>query len=92
MVLFKRGALHWETLFRANMDSKNFAALNGYFNTQFIRGPKQNAPGSFHLFLALENNPAITVPSISWKEWCLDRWLGSRIQKKAQLMITGPHN
>lgn len=52
-----------------------------YFNTQYIRGPKQNAPGSFHLFLSHTHESAPTIPKERLLSRLSDRWLGSLPQK-----------
>lgn len=60
-----------------------------FFNTQYVRGPKQNAPGSFHLFLS--RNPLKTprMPILSKREWLVDRWLMSNMQRLLQKIVIG---
>lgn len=68
---------------------RRFAALGfthvpayvNYFNTQFIRGPKYNAPGSFHLVLSLDPSKAPPVPSEGLLRRLHDKWLGSVPQR-----------
>ncbi len=52
-----------------------------YFNTQFIRGPKYNAPGSFHLVLSSDPSNAPAIPHENWLRRLHDLWLGSVPQK-----------
>lgn len=52
-----------------------------YFNTQFVRGPKYNGPGSFHLILSLNPAKAPTVPHEGWLRRVHDLWLGSVPQR-----------
>ena len=60
-----------------------------YFNSQFVRGPKYGAPGSFHLVLSLDPTKAPTVPNLSIKEMLYDKWMGSRIQRSICRWIIG---
>lgn len=64
---------------------------NDYFNTQYIRGPKYRAPGSFHLILSLDPEKAPRIPSqaFGWKSRLFDMWLGSRYQKIVRRWVTG---
>jgi SAM-dependent methyltransferase len=50
----------------------------GYFNGHFVRGPKYNAPGSFHLVLSPSPAMAPAVPRLGRREKILDAWLESR--------------
>ena len=52
-----------------------------YFNTQFIRGPKYNAPGSFHLILSLDPAQAPAIPHEGLLRRLHDVWLGSIPQR-----------
>lgn len=56
-------------------------AYVAYFNTQFIRGPKYNAPGSFHLILSPDPGQAPPIPSEPWLRRWHDLWLGSVPQR-----------
>ena len=67
--MFKRNGLH------------HTEELARYFNSQFIRGPKQNAEGSFILFLSKEAFSSDRIPKLSLKEWLIDKWLYSAPQK-----------
>lgn len=51
-----------------------------YFNTQFVRGPKYDAPGSFHLVLSPEPTMAPHIPPSRTSERIYDQWLGSKYQ------------
>ena len=60
-----------------------------YFNTQFVRGPKYGAPGSFHLVLS--RNPA-SVPPVPTERLAVryyDAWLGSRWHQWLKLLVVG---
>lgn len=76
----------WLDIFKKN----KLYPLSGYekfFNTQYVRGPKQNAPGSFHVFLSKNPDKAPHPPIIGVKEWLLDRWSMSKGQKLLQKLI-----
>ena len=60
-----------------------------YFNTQFIRGPKFRAPGSFHLVLSPDRNPIPPIPAEGLKERLFDHWHGSLIQRLLKLAVVG---
>ena len=64
---------------------------DGYFNTQYVRGPKYNGPGSFHLILSPDPNKAPTIPlrGLSWSSYLYDRWLGSKYQKLLKKWVVG---
>jgi len=78
----------WLDVFRENK-LYNLAQYESFFNTQYIRGPKQNAPGSFHLFLSKNPSKAPHPPKLSTKEWLVDKWSMSKIQKLLQKLIIG---
>jgi SAM-dependent methyltransferase len=52
-----------------------------YFNTQFIRGPKYNGPGSFHLVLTLDKTRLPAIPHERLLRRLNDLWIGSLPQK-----------
>jgi SAM-dependent methyltransferase len=57
-------------------------AFVGYFNTQWIRGPKFGySDGSFHLVLAQDKKNLPAVPNEGLLRWIYDRWRGSLPQK-----------
>lgn len=60
-----------------------------YFNTQYIRGPKYSAPGSFHLILTNDVANAPKVPQESWPIRLSDMWLGSFPQRILRYAVTG---
>jgi len=64
-------------------------SLIRYFNTQFIRGPKFGAPGSFHLALLATGKSAPITPKLSVKARILDAWHGSKMQRLLQMVILG---
>jgi cyclopropane fatty-acyl-phospholipid synthase-like methyltransferase len=63
--------------------------LENYFNTQYVRGHKQNAPGSFHLVLSPDPSKSPLPPKVNLKEWLLDRWIFSRGQKILKKLLLG---
>jgi hypothetical protein len=60
---------------------QHMEAYVAYFNTQFIRGPKYNAPGSFHLVLSQDSSKAPAIPNESLLRRLHDLWLGSVPQR-----------
>ena len=62
----------------------NHPKMVRYFNTQFVRGPKQAAPGSFHLVLSRhrDGRELPVPPKESWKYRLYERWwVGTKLQK-----------
>jgi 2-polyprenyl-3-methyl-5-hydroxy-6-metoxy-1,4-benzoquinol methylase len=69
-----------------------FQQLEGYveyFNTQFVRGPKFGAPGSFHLVLCAEPTLAPHIPALTRLGRLFDIWNGSTAQKLLRRLIVG---
>jgi len=60
-----------------------------YFSTQFVRGPKYDAPGSFHLVLSPDPSMAPRLPKATLGSMLLDRWLGSRSQRLIRRLLVG---
>ena len=60
-----------------------------YFNTQYVRGPKFGAPGSFHLVLCAPGAPVPAIPRERITTRLLDRWIGSRPQRILRLLVVG---
>jgi len=58
-----------------------------YFNSQYIRGPKQDAPGSFHVFLSVAPNKSPTPPRLTWRARLLDSWYGSPLFRVARRLL-----
>ncbi|HEY4415310.1 MAG TPA: class I SAM-dependent methyltransferase [Verrucomicrobiae bacterium] len=60
-----------------------------YFNTQFLRGPKDTCRPGFHLIAT--NNPTLTpkIPKEPLSHRIFDRWLGSRPQRLLRFAIYG---
>jgi SAM-dependent methyltransferase len=52
-----------------------------YFNTQFVRGPKYNGPGSFHLVLTTDKKRLPAIPRETLLRRLNDLWIGSLPQK-----------
>jgi SAM-dependent methyltransferase len=61
-----------------------------YFNTQFVRGPKYGAPGSFHLVLRRQSSHPPLPPPARAVEYCFDRWHNSAAHRIVKLAIIGP--
>lgn len=61
--------------------------FEGYFNTQYIRGPKQNAEGSFHLILSSSTGKAPAIPKEPITVRLLDRWHMSKTQKLLEKIL-----
>ncbi len=60
-----------------------------YFHTQFVRGQKYGAPGSFHLALSLDPARAPRAPHESWRTRIYDSWLGSPTQVLVRRWVVG---
>ncbi len=52
-----------------------------YFHTQFVRGPKYGAPGSFHLVLTRDRSRLPPIPHESILRRTYDLWIGSLPQR-----------
>ncbi len=67
-----------------------------YFNTQFLRGPKEfwrkpkgvSLPG-FHLIVTNDKNLTPSIPNEPWYVRLYDKWLGSRPQRLLKLLTYG---
>ncbi len=81
----------WLDLFEKN-GLYNIPEYAAYFNTQYIRGPKQNAAGSFHLFLSKNPSKAPSIPKLAKREWLIDKWSMSRAHKILHKLIVGQIN
>lgn len=75
-----RGKAWWIEMFAAQ-GLTHLESYVSYFNTQFVRGPKYNAPGSFHLVVSADPSKAPAVPPESLLRRLHDLWLGSIPQK-----------
>jgi hypothetical protein len=60
-----------------------------FFNTQFVRGPKYGAPGSFHLILTRDVTQIPAVPHERLVVRIYDKWLGSPVQRLLKLFVAG---
>lgn len=61
--------------------------LETYFNGQYIRGPRQGDPESFHLVLARDPAALPAIPTLSPQHRALDVWLGSRPYRLTRLAL-----
>lgn len=57
-----------------------------WFNGQYVRGPRQNAPGSFHVFLSHEGEPP-KPRALTTREKLVDRWIGSPGYNAARRLV-----
>lgn len=80
----------WIDMFRKH-GFTHLPEYDRYFNTQYVRGPKYDAPGSFHLIVSYEppKAPSIPVQGLSWTSYLYDRWLGSDYQKLIKRWLIG---
>lgn len=76
----------WSNVFESN-NLINLGSYSRYFNTQYVRGAKQNAPGSFHMFLSRNPSKAPACVKLKMKEWLMDRWSMSKAQKALSKLI-----
>jgi SAM-dependent methyltransferase len=60
-----------------------------YFNTQFLRGPKDTCRPGFHLIATNEPKLAPKIPKEPLSHRLYDKWLGSRLQKFLRFAIYG---
>jgi cyclopropane fatty-acyl-phospholipid synthase-like methyltransferase len=79
----------WRTMFEKEGFVEH-SSIESFFNCQFIRGKRQNAPHSFHIVLGKTETPAPTPPALLWKDKLLDAWYFSRIHHVANRLICGP--
>jgi len=83
-----RGRTWWIRTF-ASLGFTHHETVIRYFNTQFVRGPKFGAPGSFHLALVNSGSDAPRVPGLSLRTRMIDAWHGSSTQRLLQKAIIG---
>ncbi|HYG23855.1 MAG TPA: methyltransferase domain-containing protein [Verrucomicrobiae bacterium] len=78
----------WIDFFRS-VGLQHDEAYVRYFNTQYIRGPKYFAPGSFHLVVTNDRAKAPSVPHESTLVRLSDVWIGSFPQRVLRYAVTG---
>jgi len=80
----------WIDMF-AKLGLTHVEEFNHYFNTQYVRGPKYEGPGSFHLILSTNPSKAPKIPArgLSVSSRLYDWWLGSRMQKTLRRLVVG---
>jgi|APGre2960657505_1045072.scaffolds.fasta_scaffold02816_3 2-polyprenyl-3-methyl-5-hydroxy-6-metoxy-1,4-benzoquinol methylase len=78
----------WLEKFRS-LGLEHVEAYINYFNTQYVRGPKYTAEGSFHLVLTADKNKVPPVPNESLLIRIFDTWLGSFPQKLLKRGVMG---
>lgn len=62
----------------------------GYFNTQFLRGPKNSRdPSGFHLVLTNDTTRTPPIPQETLVVRLYDKWLGSKLQRFLKLAFFG---
>jgi len=74
--LFKQHALH------------DMPGAENYFNTQYVRGPKQQAPGSFHVCLSPRADATRSFPSLTFRDRILDAWYFSKPHRVIRKLVT----
>lgn len=82
-----QGPAWWAATFRAQqlVPAPEYVA---YFATQFIRGPKHGAAGSFHVTATNDAARAPTIPPARWRSSLLDRfWYGSRPYRQIRHLL-----
>jgi hypothetical protein len=62
--------------------------IKTYFNSQYIRGPKQEGAGSHNVCLSSKQMPALTVPTLGLKDRVLDYWYFSWPHRGLRQLIT----
>lgn len=77
----------WWIDFFSSHGLKHFSEYEKYFNAQYIRGPKQYAPGSFHLILSMEPRERPSIPKTSWKVKLYEKWLGSKPSRVLRKLV-----
>lgn len=60
-----------------------------YFNTQFLRGPKDTCRPGFHLVATNDANLAPKIPAETAVHRLYDRWLGCRVQRILRFALCG---
>lgn len=76
----------WRDMFSENGLVEN-PEIEAYFNTQFIRGIKQNAPYSFHIVLSKVGGRPPKAPTLTAGQRLLDAWYFSRLQKGLKKLV-----
>lgn len=64
--------------------------LQAYFNSQYVRGRKQDAPYSFHVVLARAEGGGPSAPVLAPGERLLDAWYFSRVQRLLRRLVAFP--
>lgn len=75
-----KGKPWWQTRF-AELGLVHHEPYVRYFNTQFVRGKKYGAPGSFHLVLSRHGESGPIIPAESLLRRLNDLWIGSVPQR-----------
>ncbi|NJP07622.1 MAG: class I SAM-dependent methyltransferase [Chloroflexaceae bacterium] len=78
----------WINTFR-QLGFEHIEAYVAYFNTQFVRGPKYDSPGGFHLVLSPDITQAPVIPQQSLSRRFFDWWIGSSPQKLLKRLVIG---
>jgi hypothetical protein len=60
-----------------------------YFNTQFLRGPKDTRRPGFHLALTNDRKLAPAIPHEPLSVRLYDKWLGSTPQRLLRFALVG---
>ena len=78
----------WLATFAA-LGFQHLPAVVEFFNGHFVRGPQQKSPGSFHLVLTTAPDQAPPVPRCGLGQRLMDRWQGSRWQRRLRQLVLG---
>ena len=78
----------WMRLFEEH-HLQNSANIVGWFHGQFVRGPRFYAPGSFHVALTRQGDPAVVPPRQPLKDLLFDLWHFSAPHRVLREIIVG---
>lgn len=79
----------WAALFESSGFDRH-DEINRYFNTQFVRGPRQWAPGSFTIVLSHAGASPPVPPALTAKNKILDAWHCSPAQRLMSRLLAAP--
>jgi SAM-dependent methyltransferase len=77
----------WWTGFFREQGFRILDDLEHYFNTQFVRGKKQEASYSFHVVLCRDGDQPPAPPDLSLRERILDAWYFSRPHRALRRLV-----
>ena len=77
----------WWTQEFARNGLTHLPAFEDYFNGQYVRGPLQNAPDSFHLILSTDIAQAPQAATLPMRQRLLDRWYRTRLHRLLRVAV-----